>query len=159
MSASTLDVGTIVLHPKRPDWGPGKVLAILAGGIAVVYFRDIQEDKRGDAVKKISTRYMPLEVAPGQTDPLLDNLPLWTEKKGFKGQKRPRLSFEAAVKGFIDEFPKGFDDPEYIGVSGGEGERAYKMAMHDRWQASFGEGRLRWVPGFRMSGSWDFLSF
>lgn len=55
-----LEVGTIVLHPKRPKWGPGKVLAALAGGIAVIYFRDLPEEKRGDAVKKISTNHVSL---------------------------------------------------------------------------------------------------
>ena len=38
------DVGTVVLHPKRPEWGPGKILemsSILMSRLAPLGARDL----------------------------------------------------------------------------------------------------------------------
>jgi hypothetical protein len=136
------DVGTVVLHPKRPEWGPGKILEVLTGGKVVIYFRDAPEEARGDAIKTISTNHVHLEVAEIQQDPMLDNLPPYRDGE-FKGAKNPRLSIDEAVERFLSEHPRGFEDPKYIGEVGGEGERAYKVNAHELWRNTLGEGQAR----------------
>src|SRR3954469_22993204 len=69
-----LEHGTLVLHPARPAWGPGRVLAV-NGHKLTVYFRDFLHADPNAAVKMIDTVAAPLERSPVQTDRLLDNLP------------------------------------------------------------------------------------
>ena len=137
MTEAQLSIGSIVLHPARPDWGPGKVLEILSGGHLVIYFRDLPEVKPSDAVKTISTLHVPMAMADHQSDPLLDHLPSY-EKKRFKGQRKPRLSIQQAIRGFLERFPKGFADPLFL-----EEERNAKVAAHEQWRQSLDDGQLR----------------
>jgi hypothetical protein len=67
----------IVEHPARPQWGPGKVMAVAEGRVHVV-FRDELEPK----AKAIMTEMVPLNVAAEQTDGVLDLLPAATELAG-----------------------------------------------------------------------------
>ena len=87
-SRTPFPIGTLVEHPKRPEWGPGKVL-VVEGSKVKIYFRDLPEKTLDDAVKTIDISLAALREANSQTDPQLDNLPPYDE--GFKS-KRPRLS-------------------------------------------------------------------
>lgn len=77
MSNPRYKVGMIVEHPARPQWGPGKVMAVADGRVHVV-FRDELEPK----AKAIMTDLIPLSVAAEQTDGVLDLLPAATESAG-----------------------------------------------------------------------------
>lgn len=48
MTTDLLEAGTVVLHPKRPEWGPGKILEILTGGEVVIYLRDASKEAPGN---------------------------------------------------------------------------------------------------------------
>jgi len=67
-------IGSIVVHPKKPEWGPGRVLSA-DGTKLIVYFRDVSAKTPEEAVKTIDRRVVPLQRAELQCDPLLDNLP------------------------------------------------------------------------------------
>ena len=129
--------GMIVEHPKRSEWGPGRILA-LEGDKATIYFRDLPEGKPGEAIRKIDTRYIDLVAAATQNDPRLDNLPPY-KAGGFAG-KRPRLTFQESVELFHRLYPRYFEDDKYID-SPELGERAYKLEAHERWQAELGDGQ------------------
>ncbi len=66
--------GLVVLHPRKPEWGPGRVLAV-QGSRVTVYFRDLPGDHPEDAVRTIDTTFVSLNSADNQSDPFLDNLP------------------------------------------------------------------------------------
>jgi hypothetical protein len=63
-------VGMIVEHPNRPEWGPGKVVAVGDDRVHVM-FRDEREPK----AKAILPALMPLRIAAVQSDEFLDQLP------------------------------------------------------------------------------------
>ena len=64
------EVGMIVAHPKRPEWGPGKIVAVSADRIHVV-FRDALERKAKVMMRTVAL----LDEAEVQSDTLLDSLP------------------------------------------------------------------------------------
>jgi len=132
---ANIEVGTIVHHPKRPAWGPGKTLLVGGGGQVTVYFRDLEETKVGDAVKTISTSVVGLEIADEQTDPMLDSLPPFTNGK-FQGVRKPRLSLDHAVEAFIDAHPAAFDDAKFVAQ-----EREPAIEARAMWTEAFGDGR------------------
>ena len=134
MEQSKIEVGTIVQHPKRPAWGPGKTLAVGGGGQVTVYFRDLEETKTGEAVKTISTAVVGLEIAKDQSDAMLDSLPPFAAGK-FQGVRKPRLSLDNAVQAFIDSHPAAFEDPKYL-----EQERRPMLEAHEMWVESLGSG-------------------
>lgn len=63
-------VGMIVEHPNRPEWGPGKVVAV-SGDRLHVHFRDALERKAKVMVRAVVC----LNVAGEQSDSVLDRLP------------------------------------------------------------------------------------
>ena len=63
-------VGMLIDHPKRPQWGPGKVVAVADDRIHV-YFRDDLEIK----AKTILTAIVSPGIAEAQNDAVLDLLP------------------------------------------------------------------------------------
>lgn len=66
----TYTVGLLVEHPQRPEWGPGRVVAV--GGDRVnVFFRDALENR----ARVILTGLVSLKVCDSQVDEVLDNLP------------------------------------------------------------------------------------
>jgi hypothetical protein len=67
---NTYKVGMLVDHPMRPQWGPGKVVAVAEDRIHV-YFRNDLEKK----AKTIVTTCVSPTVAESQTDDVLDILP------------------------------------------------------------------------------------
>lgn len=135
MNESKIEVGTIVRHPRRPAWGPGKTLAVGGGGQVTVYFRDVEETKIGDAVKVLATRTVGLEIAAEQSEPMLDSLPPF--KKGvFKGVRKPRLSLDDAVETYLRKEPGALDDPTVR-----DPLRAPGVDAHEMWVDGFGDGR------------------
>ena len=69
-TASSYKIGMLVEHPSRPQWGPGKVVAMGEGRI-YVYFRDELEKK----AKTLLTTIVSPKIADSQTDAVLDLLP------------------------------------------------------------------------------------
>lgn len=63
-------VGQLVEHPQRPQWGPGRVVAMGEGRLHV-FFRDDLESK----AKVILTELVALRVCESQADAVLDELP------------------------------------------------------------------------------------
>jgi hypothetical protein len=152
MSQPDIVVGNIVLHPMKPEWGPGKVLVLDARNV-VVFFRDIQEDRDGPATKKFLVSKQQFVLAKAQLDPVLDGVG-WDAAKGGPagghkkavGAKRaaPKTttvsvwSQSRAIEEFMKTFPLGFDDP----IQHKE-ERDYKWKAHELYQASLGGGQAR----------------
>jgi hypothetical protein len=136
VSDSKIEVGTVVLHPRRPAWGPGKTLAVGGGGLVTVYFRDIEETRAGDAdaVKILSTRTVDLEIAAEQSEPMLDSLPPFRNGV-FKGAKKPRLSLEDAVQIYLQKEPGALDDPAVR-----DARRARQVDAHEMWVDLLGGG-------------------
>ena len=71
MSKSEYSVGMLIEVPRRPEWGPGKVVGMSQGGRIHVYFRDNLEKK----AKTLLTEVAKPTVAAVQTDDVLDKLP------------------------------------------------------------------------------------
>ena len=77
MKAPSYNVGMFVEHPSRPQWGPGKVMAVTGERIYVV-FRNEMERK----AKAILREVVQLTVAVDQTDAVLDLLPSAVQEDG-----------------------------------------------------------------------------
>jgi hypothetical protein len=137
MSPTEYKVGMLVEHPKMPQWGPGKILDI-RGQILTIYFRDVPEQKVGDAVKNISLDYVSLIAVECQTDFMLESLP--AIRKGKGQMVRPRWSLDGAIAFSLRLFPMGFKDAKYIGDLE-RGERTYKIHASEVFNASLGNGR------------------
>lgn len=73
MSKSEYKVGMLIQLPNRPQWGPGKIVAIAEERL-YVYFRDDLEKK----AKTLLTSVVTPVVADEQTDAVLDSLPAAT---------------------------------------------------------------------------------
>lgn len=63
-------VGLLVEHPQRPQWGPGRVVAV-ADDRLYVFFRDDLETR----AKVILTELVSLKECESQADEVLDGLP------------------------------------------------------------------------------------
>ena len=75
MAKGEYRVGMLIEVPRRPEWGPGKVVGISEGGRVHVYFRDSLEKK----AKTLLTEVVKPTVAAVQTDAVLDRLPAATQ--------------------------------------------------------------------------------
>jgi hypothetical protein len=75
MSKSEYSVGMLIEVPRRPEWGPGKVVGMSHGGRLHVYFRDSLEKK----AKTLLTDVAKPTVAAIQSDEVLDALPAATQ--------------------------------------------------------------------------------
>lgn len=131
--------GLIVEHPRKPEWGPGRILAV-RGTRITVYFRDIRGDGPEDAVRTIDIKVVPLDLAAMQTDPILDNLPPYRDG-GFAHPPAKRVTWDEGMQKFHSLFPLYFDDPLFLG-NGERGERNYKWAAHELFASTLGNGRL-----------------
>lgn len=120
------NVGMLVRHPLKPEWGLGKVL-VLDGDAMKIHFKDDhQSDYRTILLSKSN-----LQVADEQTDSLLDNLPPFNGK-AFEVPPT-RVTFDAGLKRFTEFFPLGFQDPAYL-----SSERDYKWHAHERYERELG---------------------
>jgi hypothetical protein len=134
-----LEHGTLVLHPARPAWGPGRVLAV-KGHKLTVYFRDFLDGDPNGAVKMIDTVAAPLQRSPIQTDSLLDNLPPY-ENGAFVQKAKGRVTLGQGIERFGSRFPLYFEDPTYLGDAK-KGERNSKWAAHQKFVDTLGGGLL-----------------
>jgi len=129
--------GTLVRHRKMPQWGLGKIVQ-RKGSTATIFF---VEDRDKD-VRPIAIDRGLLEVARGESHPILDNLPPFVDG-AFVASPR-KVTLGAGIEHFMKQFPRGFDDPRYLGDStdaSEEGERNYKLAACDRYRRTLGDGR------------------
>lgn len=122
----------IVIHPNRPEWGPGRIIHIV-GQIAHVVFRDLPEKQ----AKAIRTDVIQLQLAPKQQDDILDNLPPLVARGERFELPAERLTAQHAIDAFMAQFPLAFQDPKYI-----ENERQYKWDAHLRFVDELGNGQL-----------------
>src|SRR5690349_16204092 len=109
MTNETVKAGTLVTHPRKPEWGPGKVVKIEADSMWV-FWRDAADN----VVKKFSRSAVQFSPAASQSDPMLDNLPPLLNPDGTVAALPRRLSLGQAVEKFLSFFPAGFYDPKYI---------------------------------------------
>jgi hypothetical protein len=78
MAASTeFKVGMLVEHPARPQWGPGKVVAVDESRLHV-YFKNEIEAKAKTFMRSMA----PLKVCHDQNDEVLDSLPKASQQSG-----------------------------------------------------------------------------
>jgi hypothetical protein len=135
MASEPLHVGTLVIHPKKSEWGPGKVIK-LDGQRAHVVWRDLSDREAKVMVTSV------LELAHDQSDPILDNLPPLAEKDGRMLLPKNRVIFDQAVASFLARFPQGFYDPAFLGDGKTTGERLYKWAAHEFYEERLGNGKF-----------------
>lgn len=132
-----LSKGQLVRHPK---WGLGKVVNVTGNKVAV-FFKDEVENP-----KVIGTSFN-LPLSETQSDPWLDNLDFKITESGSVAKF---LTHKGAIERFLQIFPLGFSDPNYIG-NAKTGERFYKIAAHQLWNDTLsqeGFGRLLGASDF-----------
>ncbi len=127
-----LVLGMLVMHPK---FGLGRIIKI-DGNKAHVFFRD-QESNRAIRIQVDSPLLTAAEVA---SDPWLDNLPPFDEVEGGLQLSEKRITQGQALAKFKRLFPKGFDDPLYLGDDK-IGERNYKWEKHQEFVELLGRGQ------------------
>ena len=128
-------VGTLVEHPKKPEWGPGKVVKATAERLYIVW-RDLPDREAKKLIPSV------LVLAVEQQDAILDNLPPRVEKDGNLIFPAKRVTFQEATDNFSRRFPQGFQDLAYIGTLT-EGERHYKWVAHEYFIERLGNGKFR----------------
>lgn len=133
MPENELYIGALVVNPLLPLWGPGKV-AHIRDGMAHVLFRDAP----GRAARRF--RVERLQLAPSQSDPILDNLPPFVEAGGEFALPHERLTVQEAIRRFLDAYPGGFHDPAYLGDAG-RGERDDRWSAHELYVELLGGGQ------------------
>jgi hypothetical protein len=130
--------GMLVRHPAKPEWGLGKILEVRANRVTVHFRSDVDSESR-----VIATNHCALEIATEQSDPILDNLPLFRD--GRFEVKAKRVTFEDGIRRFLEIFPGGFADPNYLGSNtlarADVGERNYKWEAHVRYVEALGNGK------------------
>jgi hypothetical protein len=127
-------VGMIITHPNKPEWGPGKIQAVNGKDI-VVYFRDLCEQKPGDAQKTISTDWAKLTMSEVQSEPWLDNLPPY--KAGQSFPPKIRVTMKQGIESFLSKYPSGFENHQYFAE-----EREYKLKAHHLYDELLGNGQF-----------------
>lgn len=143
----------IVVNPRKPEWGPGLVIKVEPTKIWVIW-----RDTPTRVAKAMATSVVKLELAPEQSDPILDaltpafdkdgNIATHTSRRPGKPRKSAKveatpISVEEAKERFLARFPEGFNDASYIGgtVKGTRKERAYKVDAHKNFVEDVGGGR------------------
>ncbi len=126
--------GMFVVHTNKPEWGPGKVVAI-RGTTPHIFFRDLE----GHEARRFRCDSEFLSPALAMADPVLDNLPPFVEEDGRLQLPVERMTLTTARERFLRHFPAGFYDPAYIGDRR-SGERHYKWLAHERYVELLGNG-------------------
>src|SRR5689334_11901019 len=135
MTSEALQVGTLVNHRHKVEWGPGKIVKI-DGQRAHVIWRDLAGREARLMVTSI------LQRADDQSDSILDNLPPLTVENGRVLLPKNRVTFDQAVASFLARFPKGFYDPAFLGDGKTTGERLYKWAAHEFYEERLGQRKF-----------------
>lgn len=133
MIARRYEVGMIVTHPNRPEWGPGRVLAV-QGDAVTVYFRDLPITTAVDATKTIRVRVVHLVPADSQHDPWLDAIP--PLRDGVLQLPKPHATPGQAMKAFLEHFEEGCRGASYF-----TSERSPVWSAHESLRASLGDGQ------------------
>lgn len=128
MTDAKYQIGLLIRHPARPDWGLGKILTLDAS-VARVHFKNDVEDFRAFSLEKVA-----FDVAEVQSDPVLDNLPPFLVDRFDVTNKR--VTLDAGIARFTELFPLGFADGHYL-----QQERNYKWEAHQRFEQQLGDGR------------------
>lgn len=136
---SEYQVGQLVEHPLRPEWGPGKVVSVI-NHIVHVFFRDYSTKM----AMPISSEHVTLNILPELNDDILDNLPPLMETADGKWHLHHEIEMTVsdAIKKFLNYFPDGFSDPDYLGDEN-TGERNYKVWAHNQFRDQLGNGQAR----------------
>ncbi len=121
--------GMLVMHVK---FGLGKVVHT-SGDRLYIVFRD--QSERTARIFKSS--FPGISLAEVQSDPVLDNLTPLSEEGGNWVLPTERLSADAAVAAFLAQWPRGFEDSDYI-----ESERSKREKSHRLFVESFGKGQI-----------------
>ena len=132
MPEPSFNIGTLVVHSKKPEWGPGKIVRLSRDRVDVVW-RDLPDR----TVKRMIMRGGLLQRAPDQHDDILENLPALTEVSGHLQLPTERLTVQQAIHDFRKRFPMGFEDPSYIAA-----ERDYQWAVHLQFIETLSSGQL-----------------
>jgi hypothetical protein len=129
---SELTQGDRVRHPGVPEWGLGEVLDVPKGGEVRVFFVEAGE-------KTLALRHVTLEIVPFEQaqHAVLDNL-----ARGKKGGFSRYRSFAQSRGGFLQKFPEGFYDEQYLAE-----ERDYKVEAHELAQTELGQTELNTLIG------------
>lgn len=111
--------GDRVKHPSKSDWGLGEVLENSNGQTVRIFFVN-----EGD--KTLILEYVqPIKVVGEEAkNVLLDNRAITPKAEGIK-----HLSLPKAIERFLDLFPLGFKDENYL-----KEERDYKIEAHELMQ-------------------------
>jgi hypothetical protein len=133
----SLKAGDIVRSLKTPGHSLGKVVHT-DGAYAYIYFKGKSDPVPEARVVGFRLPVDFLEIVTGASDPELDNLPPYADKKFRRAVTS--LTFEKAKSLFLKAYPLGFNDPAYLAPLGGE--RAYKVAAHERFLAAGDLGNL-----------------
>lgn len=135
MTSEAFELGTLVNHRNKQEWGPGKIVKI-DGQRAHVVWRDLA----GTEARLMLTSV--LQRADDQSDSILDNLPPLTEVDRKVLLPKNRVTFDQALGSFLARFPKGFYDPAFLGDGKTTGERLYKWAAHEFYEERLGQGKF-----------------
>lgn len=125
--------GCIVRHNT---FGLGLVVRIKPDGIHVFF-----PSQEGEEAKKFRINAAPLQLADGETDPQLEDLPPFEERADGKFcLPKGRLTQAQALKKFLGIYPLGFEDPLYLSEASG-GERGFKIQAHELFEETLGQGQ------------------
>lgn len=118
----TFTAGGLVAHPKRPEWGPGKILR-LDGDQALVFFVDAGSHN-GALKNPLAVVTSFLAPSPLTSHPRLDHLaPLEGDSVTAGGQY---VTLEEGKRLFLKRFPAGLRDARFV-----QDERTYKLEAHE----------------------------
>lgn len=127
--SNRVENGMLVMHVK---FGLGKVVHT-SGDRLYIVFRD-----QSERAARIFKRSFPgISLAEVQSDLVLDNLSPLSEEGGNWVLPSERLSADAAVALFLEQWPRGFEDADYV-----ESERVKRDKSHRLFIETLGKGQL-----------------
>lgn len=133
--ADKLTEGMLVELIPSPQLGIGKVLKVTGDKVSV-FFRN-QSVPEAMLFKLPNNNLVPSAV---QDDPILNNLPPFTERPDGKlalpASKTKRMTLQQALDAFHAQCPLGFNDPLFH-----QRERDYKWNAHLKFQETLGDGQ------------------
>lgn len=141
-----LQNGSLVQHATL---GVGKIVALEVDAVHVFF---PGSEKRFAAKLRLPAARALLRTEGFERNPWLEGLSAFTldRKEGRYALASSWLTHEEAVEQFLAAYPRGFDDPAYLGE--GKGARASRWrAAHEAWTDVLGKGEgERLVAGHDM---------
>ena len=116
---NNLSSGDRVLHPNQKEWGLGKVLSATPDNLDVFFV--------GAGRKRLARSFIALEKAEGAASKhrLLDNLIATSEINGTDF-----VTFPMAIERFMESYPNGFEDANFIKATRDANIRGHKFCAH-----------------------------